>query len=193
MAEINTEVELNKKKPKTKEENIREWIKDLMIAAIAALIFLELLMPTVVRQHSMENTLNQNDYVFVSKRTYTWFGQDIKRGDIITFMSDLETDAGGKKMLVKRVIGLAGDRIEIKNGSVYVNGEALKEEYTKDGRTDGTMSEVTVPEGHLFVLGDNRQNSTDSRSKSVEFVSVDRIKGKVVFRLFPISRIGAVK
>ena len=67
-----------------------EWVKDLLIAAIAALVILELLMPTVVRQHSMENTLHQNDYVFVSRRTYTWFGQDIRRGDIITFMSESE-------------------------------------------------------------------------------------------------------
>ena len=121
------------------------------------------------------------------------FGREITRGDIITFMSDLDTGTGQKKMLVKRVIGVAGDRIEIKNGYVYVNGEPLKEDYTKDGYTDGTMNEVTVPEGHIFVLGDNRQNSTDSRSKSVEFVSVDRIKGRVVFRLFPLSRIGTVK
>ena len=193
MDDRNTEVELAKKKPKTKKENIMEWIKDLLIAAIAALIILELLMPTIVRQHSMENTLNQNDYVFVSKRSYTWFGQEIKRGDIITFMSDLETGDGQKKMLVKRVIGLPGESVEIKGGSVFINGVALEEDYTRDGYTEGEMSEVTVPEGHIFVLGDNRQNSTDSRSKSVEFVSIDRIKGKVIFRLFPLNKIGVVK
>ena len=193
MDDRNTEVELAKKKPKTKKENIMEWIKDLLIAAIAALIILELLMPTIVRQHSMENTLNQNDYVFVSKRSYTWFGQEIKRGDIITFMSDLETGDGQKKMLVKRVIGLPGESVEIKGGSVFINGVALEEDYTRDGYTEGELSAVTVPEGHIFVLGDNRQNSTDSRSKSVEFVSIDRIKGKVIFRLFPLNKIGVVK
>ena len=186
-------VELAKKKPKTKEENIKEWIKDLLIAGILALIFLQFIMPTIVRQHSMENTLNQNDYVFVSKKTYTWFGQKLKLGDIIVFNSDLQTETGQKKMLVKRVIGVAGDQVEIRNGYVYLNGEPLQEDYTKDGYTGGEMAAVTVPEGYIFVLGDNRQNSTDSRSESVDFVSVDAVCGKVILRLFPISRFGVVK
>ena len=193
MADRNTEVELTKKKPRTRAENIKEWVKDLAIAVILALIFLQFFMPTIVRQHSMENTLETNDYVFVSRKAYTWLGREIKLGDIIVFQSDLETGDGGKKLLVKRVIGVPGDRIEIKEGYVFLNGRPLNEDYTKDGHTNGKMAEVVVPEGHVFVLGDNRQNSTDSRSDSVEFVSMDRIYGRVVFRLFPLSRIGTVK
>ena len=193
MEKENTEVELNKKKPKTKKENIMEWIKDLVIALILALVFLQFIMPTIVRQHSMENTLEQNDYVFVSKKAYTWFGQEMKLGDIIVFNSDLETETGSKKLLVKRIIGVAGDSVEIKGGYVYLNGKPLQEDYTKDGYTGGEMAEVTVPEGHIFVLGDNRQNSTDSRSESVDFVRVDAVCGKVVLRIFPLSRFGGVK
>ena len=170
----------------------KEWIKDLGTALIIALVFLQLLTPTLVREHSMENTLHQNDYLFVSRRHYSWFGNDLKRGDIITFDSELTTGLGMKKILVKRIIGLPGDKISISEGKVYINGEAQEEPYTKDGYTSTTMDEVTVPEGYIFVLGDNRQNSTDSRSPEVGFIDINRIRGKVVFRLFPISDFGTM-
>ena len=169
-----------------------EWIKDLGIALIIALVFLQLLTPTLVREHSMENTLHQNDYVFVSRRHYSWFGNDIQRGDIITFDSELTTGLGFKKILVKRVIGLPGDTISISGGVVYLNGQAQSEPYTKDGYTSKSLDEVTVPEGHLFVMGDNRQNSTDSRNPEVGFIDINRVRGKVVFRLFPIGDLGTL-
>lgn len=170
----------------------KEWIKDLGTALIIALVFLQLLTPTLVREHSMENTLHQNDYVFVSRRHYSWFGNDLKRGDIITFDSELTTGLGFKKILVKRIIGLPGDKISISGGKVYINGEAQDEPYTKDGYTNSEMDEVTVPEGYIFTMGDNRQNSTDSRSPQVGFIDINRIRGKVVFRLFPVSGFGAM-
>ena len=170
----------------------KEWIKDLATALIIALVFLQLLTPTLVREHSMENTLHQNDYLFVSRRHYSWFGNELQRGDIITFDSELTTGLGMKKILVKRIIGLPGDKISISDGKVYINGEAQEEPYTKDGYTSTTMDEVTVPEGYIFVLGDNRQNSTDSRSPEVGFIDINRIRGKVVFRLFPISDFGTM-
>ena len=170
----------------------KEWIKDLGTALIIALVFLQLLTPTLVREHSMENTMHQNDYVFVSRRHYSWFGNDLKRGDIITFDSELTTGLGFKKILVKRIIGLPGDKISISGGKVYINGEAQDEPYTKDGYTNSEMDEVTVPEGYIFTMGDNRQNSTDSRSPQVGFIDINRIRGKVVFRLFPVSGFGAM-
>ena len=176
----------------SKKSKTKEWIKDLATALIIALVFLQLLTPTLVREHSMENTLHQNDYLFVSRRHYSWFGNDLKRGDIITFDSELTTGLGMKKILVKRIIGLPGDRVSISEGKVYINGEAQEEPYTKDSYTSTTMDEVTVPEGYIFVLGDNRQNSTDSRSPEVGFIDINRIRGKVVFRLFPISDFGTM-
>ena len=178
------------KKLEDSRRNTREWIKDLGIAAIIAVLFLQFFMPTIVREHSMENTLLQNDYVFVSRRYYTWFKHDITRGDIIVFKSDLTTSSGSEKLLVKRIIGIPGDRVSIADGEVYVNGEPSDESFTKDGRTGGSMAEVTVPAGHVFVMGDNRQNSTDSRSPLVGFVDINTIKGKVVFRLLPFKRLG---
>ena len=178
------------KKLEDSKRNTREWIKDLGIAAIIAVLFLQFFMPTLVREHSMENTLGQNDYLFVSRRIYTWFKHEPARGDIIVFRSDLTTAAGSAKLLVKRIVAVPGDTVSIADGQVYVNGEASDASYTKDGFTGGSMPEVTVPAGHVFVLGDNRQNSTDSRSPVVGFVDINAIKGKVVFRLLPLKRLG---
>ena len=178
--------------PQEKRDNVKEWIKDLSIAVIIALIFLQLITPTIVREHSMENTLFQNDYLIVSRRHYSWLGGSIERGDIIVFDSELTTNLGLKKLLVKRIIGIPGDTVAIRDGMVYVNGMETDQSCTKDGYTSGTMSEITVPEGCVFVLGDNRQNSTDSRRESVGFVPISKIRGKVVLRLFPLSRAGGL-
>lgn len=171
-------------------ENAKEWIKDIVIAVVLAAVILAFIKPTIVREHSMENTLSDGDYLFVSKQTYKLFGKEPQLGDIIVFSSDLETVTGRDKLLIKRVIGVPGDTIAIYDGVVYVNGEGLSEPYTKDGYTASDMYEVLVPEGSLFCMGDNRQNSTDSRDGRVGFVSMDRVMGKAVFRLFPFSKIG---
>ena len=180
------------KKLQDSKANTREWIKDIGIALILALLFLQFITPTIVREHSMENTLQQNDYVFVSRRHYTWLKNELKHGDIIVFRSDLTTASGSEKLLVKRIIALPGETVSISGGSVFVNGEAIDASYTKDGYTGGEMAEVTVPQGHIFVLGDNRQNSTDSRSASVGFVDINDIRGKVVFRLLPLKKAGSL-
>ena len=190
MKDETTEEKVVDKKLEDSRRNTREWIKDLGIAAIIAVLFLQFFMPTIVREHSMENTLKQNDYVFVSRRYYTWFKKDLTRGDIIVFKSDLTTASGSEKLLVKRIIAIPGDTVSIADGQVFVNGAPSDASFTKDGYTGGSMAEVTVPAGHVFVLGDNRQNSTDSRSPVVGFVDINTIKGKVVFRLLPFKRMG---
>ncbi len=172
-------------------DNLKEWIKDIAVAIVVAVIILQLVQPTVVREHSMENTLAENDYLFVSKIAYK--GEKTpQRGDIIVFRSDLERDNGAKKLLIKRIIGLPGDTILVEDGQVYRNGELLYEPYIKDGWTNMPIEEQTVPEGCFFVMGDNRLNSADSRDSRIGFVSSDTIMGKAVFRLFPISRIGSL-
>ena len=173
-------------------ENIIEWIKDIAIAVLAAILILQFIQPTIVQEHSMENTLHENDYVFVSKQSYKIFGSP-QRGDIIVFNSALTTVSGSKKMLVKRIIGLPGDTVEIKKGVVYVNGDPVDETYTKDGYTATEMDAVKVSSNHVFVMGDNRQNSADSRSESIGQVSLDDVVGKVVLRAFPFSAFGKVE
>lgn len=173
-------------------DNAKEWIKDIGIAVVIAVVILQFIKPTIVQEHSMENTLQPNDYLFVSKQSYKLFGGEPQRGDIIVFHSSLTTASGKEKLLVKRVIAIPGDTISITGGVVYINGDPTEENYTKDGYTDTEMAEVTVPEGSLFCMGDNRQNSADSRDSRIGFVDESLIMGKVVFRLLPFSKIGSV-
>ena len=189
------EVEKGKSTGAEKKKNMRKSIlilaRDIAIAVVIALIVSQFIKPTIVNQHSMENTLHPRDYIFVARQAYT-FGE-VERGDIVVFRSNLEEDDGTKKNLIKRVIGLSGDTIEIKDGFVIVNGEGLYEPYTKDGTTAGVMDEITVPEGTLFLMGDNRFLSRDSRDPAVGFVSKDELLGKAIFRVFPFSDFGTLK
>ena len=173
-------------------ENAKEWIKDLGIAVVCAVVLLQFIQPTIVREHSMENTLVENDYLFVSKQAYKLFGNDPATGDIIVFKSELTTATGQNKLLIKRVIAVGGDTIAIHGGVVYLNGEALDEEYTKDGYTNTEMDEITVPEGYVFAMCDNRQNSADSLDSRIGCVEEGLILGKAVVRLFPFNKFGGL-
>lgn len=106
----------------------------------------------------------------------------------------------GKKSYIKRVVGLPGDYVEIKNGGVYINGDKLEEDYLKSGvvtdmiqggREEGAYNKFTVPENCVFALGDNRTGSIDCRS--FECIPLEKIEGKVLFRFWPFSKFGGVK
>jgi signal peptidase I len=184
-------IEEQKPKKRLISRGVFLWVRDIAIALVIAIIIMSFIKPTIVRETSMLETLHPNDYIFLSKQAYTL--GEVKHGDIVVFHSDLEDKNGTKKNLIKRVIGLPGDTISIRDDSVYRNGKALDEPYTLDGYTSGEMAEITVPDNELFLMGDNRQGSTDSRNSSVGFVSEDRLVGKAVFRLFPIRDIGPLK
>lgn len=169
------------------------WVRDIAIAIILALLIAQFVTPTIVQEHSMDETLHNNDYLILWKGGFRFFNAEPQYGDIIVFRSDVENeDTGKNKLLIKRVIGKENDAMAIINGVVYRNGEALEEPYTKDGYTNGDMLETVVPEGKLFVLGDNRLVSLDSRSPMVGFVDEDTLVGKAVFRLFPFSDAGSI-
>lgn len=170
---------------------MKEWIKDIAIAVVLGLLILQLVKPTIVKEHSMMPSLNENDYIFLSKQSYRL--HEPERGDIIVFHTDLLQANGQEKLLIKRIIGISGDVISISDGTVYRNGEALSEPYTLEGVTVSEMEEVEVPEDCLFVMGDNRQNSIDSRDDSVGCIEEDRILGKAFFRLYPFDQIGIIK
>jgi len=172
-------------------QNTKEWIKDIVFAVIIGLIIIQFIRPTIVKEHSMMPTLNENDYVFLSKQSYT-FGEP-KYGDIVVFQSDLKTAEGKEKRLIKRVIGLPGDVISIADGVVFRNGQPLDETYTLEQYTSTVMSDITVPKDNLFVMGDNRQNSIDSRDPDVGCIEEKRLVGKAFLRLYPFNKIGLLK
>lgn len=166
---------------------------DVVIAFILAAAVLYFIRPTIVKQTSMENTLHENDYMIMYKQAYR--KADPERGDIIIFQSELiDEDSGKPKLLIKRVIGLPGDELMIRDDQLYINGEEYHEDYLKDGYTPAFEipaegETFTVPEGAYFCMGDNRVGSVDSRRSEVGCVDRDTIKGKVVLRLFPFNKI----
>jgi signal peptidase I len=140
---------------------------------------------------SMLPTLQINDRLIVDKISYR-FSNPV-RGDIVVF--DPPAKLGFKDAFIKRVIGLPGDRIEVKNGKVYVNDKVLSEKYIEEAPSYNWSStsltpDGIVPEGHYLVLGDNRNNSYDGHYWG--FIPKDRIVGKAVVRFWPIDRAGGI-
>ena len=165
-----------------------EWIRDIIIALLIAGTILLFFKPIVVKQESMQPTFYSNDYVIVSRQAYNLFG-DVERGDVIVFKSDLVDENGEQKHLIKRVIAVGGDTIEIRDGYVNLNGEMLDEPYVAEEGISGEMGSVTVEEGKMFVMGDNRRVSQDSRSPELGQVEESSIVGKVVLRIYPFDSI----
>ncbi|MHC1722601.1 MAG: signal peptidase I [Aminipila sp.] len=166
-------------------------IKEILIAVVIAFIIMQFIKPTIVKESSMQPTLYENNYILLNKQAYN-FGEP-KRGDIIVFHTGLKLENGKEKMLIKRVIGLPGETITIKEGNVYINGKILTEDYTKDGFTDGDIENLTIPEGEMFVMGDNRLVSIDSRLDEVGCVKIDDVLGKAFVRLYPFNQIAVFK
>lgn len=156
----------------------------LILVAAAAVLFSTLFFPVLeITGSSMEPTLESGDILVLSK------SRSFKTGDICGF-------SWNNRTLVKRVIGVPGDWIEIDtDGVVYVNGEALNEPYIPNkslGECDMTFP-YQVPDHCLFVMGDQRENSIDSRNTVIGSVDFDQVIGKVMFRVWPFSKIGMVR
>ncbi len=136
---------------------------------------------------SMQNTIMQGDRIFGNRLAY--IKDDPDRYDIIIFKYPDDTS----KTFIKRVIGLPGETVEIKNGNVYINGsdEPLDDSFCAE-ETEGEFGPYVVPEDSYFVMGDNRNNSLDSRYWKNTFVSKDQILAKAVFRYWPFNSISFV-
>lgn len=177
-----------------KMQNLLEWVRDIAIAIVIAVLISMVIKPTVVKESSMEPNFYADDYIFLNRLAYK-FGGEPKKGDVIVFRThsdNLLDNKGKNKLLIKRVIGIPGDKISVSSGQVYINGEPDEQEYTLDGETSGYVPETEVPKGKLFCMGDNRLVSVDSRSSDVGFVDKDTIVGKAFFRLLPLSSIGTI-
>lgn len=163
------------------------WIRDLIISlAISAFIIVFLYQPVKVEGTSMMPSLEDQERIFVNKFVYRL--EPIERGDIVVFRYPRDPS----KSYIKRVIGVAGDRIRIDGGQVYVNGEPLDEDYVPPAYADSrSYPETVVPPDSYFVLGDHRSMSNDSR----DFGSVNQsyIYGKAVFGYWPMDKLGRVR
>ena len=207
-----------------KIKNILEWAYCIIIAIVLALLFRYYIgTPTIVKQPSMYNTLEEGQRLILNRWVRTVHGK-YKRGDIITFeapsspvLSAFEIDMDNpvaiynykpknifekfsyyvlefsKTSYIKRVIGVEGDHIKIENGKVYINDQELDEPYLREGiiTEEGIFNDIVVPEGCVFVMGDNRPHSTDSRSFGC--IPVEKIESKVWIRFWPLNKFGKVE
>jgi len=180
-----------KKKKIIKE--IRSWVLCILVTIVISSILKQEVLATVqVQYSSMENTLYSDERLMVDKLSYNF--AEPKKGDIIIFNEgeNKETISDKTSRLVKRVIGVAGDEVNIEGGYVYINDEKIDEPYVK-GET--IVKEVKLPmkvgENQLFVLGDNRTVSKDSRSFGL--IDCKQVEGKVMFRIYPFNKIGSIK
>ena len=169
---------------------MKGWIKDILVAVVIALLIMTFIKPTIVKESSMQPTLYANNYIFLSKQAYLF--AEPKRGDIIVFHTDLMTADGHEKLLIKRIVALPGDVITIEDGNVYIDDTQLTEPYINSDYTRDFVDHLEIPEGYVFVMGDNRDVSIDSRDPRVGCVPIKLIVGKAVFRLYPFNSIGVL-
>lgn len=161
-------------------------IKEFSLAILISLILVNTFGLTFIHGQSMMPTISDRDFIFIDKASYKFHKP--KHNDIVVLKSKLKYTLGRKKLLIKRIIGIEGDTITIKNGKVYLNNQELKESFINGDFTFGDVK-VTILKDKVFVMGDNRPNSLDSRSLEVGLVDISDIIGKAYFRLFPLSEI----
>lgn len=199
---------------------ILEWSFCLIVAVILAVIIrYYLISPTMVKQSSMYPILKENQRIILVRINRS-LNKEYNRGDIITFESPSSISNNidesnpiaiytytpnnllkkilydileiNKTSYIKRIIGVSGDKIQIKNGKVYLNEEELQETYLVKGTitSQSNYNEIVVPEGYVFVMGDNRNESMDSRDFGC--IPVEKIEGVVWFRYWPLNEFGKI-
>jgi signal peptidase I len=164
---------------------IKEWIIPVITAIVLAIIINKfLLFKVYIPSESMAPTINKEDRLFVSRLHDQ---ESIKRGDILVFYSEEY-----QKQLIKRVIGLPGDKIDISKGTVKINGETIEEDYVKNNDLSYEGS-FKVPENKYLFLGDNRSNSNDSRAWINPYIDEKDIEGKALLRVYPFKEFGTLR
>lgn len=171
------------KKNQSWQDTASDWLVSIIIAVVVAFgIRTFLVEPYMVSGPSMRETLQDKERLIVNKLVY--YTRAPKRGEIIVFKYPSDTT----RDFIKRVIAVGGDTIEIKDGKTYVNGEKLDESYIREP-FHTNYPKTTIPEGHIFVMGDNRNNSEDSRFLDVGFVDLSLVKGKASVIFWPLDKI----
>lgn len=173
-------------KPKNKIiiQQIKEYAIVIIGAIVLTLIISVFVKPGEVIGQSMANTLQNKDLLLINRVAYKIYPPEYK--DIVVLNTNIENN----KILIKRVIGVPGDTFEIKDNKVYLNGEELDEKYIREPMVNNQNVKVVIPEGKIFVMGDNRNNSLDSRSLMVGMIDYKKdVIGKIMFRIFPFKAI----
>lgn len=185
--------EYEEKTEKRKSGMLKEILGFLLyVAVVVGITFLIITFVgqrTYVSGSSMENTLSHGDNLIVDKITYRF--SDPQRYDIIVFPFQYEDHV----YYIKRIIGLPGETVQIEDGDIYINGEQLEESYGREVMKSAGIAEdpITLGEDEYFVLGDNRNDSSDSRDPSVGLIERDDIIGRAWVRIWPLDKIGVLK
>ncbi|MCY3780542.1 MAG: signal peptidase I [Chloroflexi bacterium] len=178
-------------RPRLKTPGFVLEIVSTVLFVISVTVLFDLAIPrSLVDGHSMEPTFHGDDRLVVSRLHYLLGAP--ARGDIVVFNSLVPSEAARGIMLIKRVVGLPGETVELKDQQVRINGELLDEPYIKEACRISRCSDDswTLGEDQYFVMGDNRNNSRDSRRFNA--VPIQKIVGQVIFRYFPLGAIGII-
>jgi signal peptidase I len=166
--------------------NTVEWVVIIGAALLAAIgIKTYLIQAFYIPSASMEHTLNIQDRVLVNKLSYRL--HDVHRGDIVVFERP-PNDVGQIRDLIKRVVALSGETVEAHDGTVYVDGRPLREPYLEQGVTTAEFPPKRIPDGYIWVMGDNRGNSSDSRVFGA--IRESTIIGRAFIRVWPLTALG---
>jgi len=165
---------------------LRGWVRDLAVAlGLALIIIVFLYQPVKVEGTSMAPLLSDQERIFINKFVYHF--EPVERGDVVVFWYPLDRS----KSFIKRVVGLPGETIELRQGRLFINAREWRETYVPASYFDGSSyGPVPIPEGNYFLMGDHRDSSNDSRMFGP--VSRSFIYGKAVFAYWPVDHFGAI-
>ena len=170
---------------------IVKWVFEIIVTLVfAVLVAISAFQTVTLQESAMEPTYSVGEKFFVNRALYKISSP--KRGDVIVFKTSASDSAA---LHIRRVIGLPGETIQVKDGKIYINGKAYEENGAYQDMTDGGLanSAITLESGEYFVLGDNRNNSEDSRFSDIGNISKKYIVGKVWFTVSPKNKIGFIK
>ena len=167
---------------------IVKWVFEIIVTLVfAVLVAISAFQTVTLQESAMEPTYSVGQKFFVNRALYKI--KSPKRGDVIVFKTSASDSAA---LHIRRVIGLPGETVQVKDGKIYINGKVYEENGAYQDMTDGGLanSAITLESGEYFVLGDNRNNSEDSRYANIGNIKKDYIIGKAWFRIAPFSEIG---
>ena len=170
---------------------IVKWVFEIIVTLVfAVLVAISAFQTVTLQESAMEPTYSVSEKFFVNRALYKVSSP--KRGDVIVFKTSASDSAA---LHIRRVIGLPGETVQVKDGKIYINGKVYEEKGAYQDMTDGGLanSAITLESGEYFVLGDNRNNSEDSRFSDIGNISKKYIVGKVWFTVSPKNKIGFIK